>query len=167
MNRRRFLECAGLSAAVSGSILNAEAGATSKGNTLPTGGHFPAKAKRVIYLFMAGGPSQIDLFDHKPKTQSLFDKDLPNSVRMGQRVTNMTANQSRFPVAPSVFRFDKHGQSGTEVSELLPHTASIIDELAVIKTVHTDAINHDPAKTLMCTGSQLPGMAESVPMCRM
>jgi hypothetical protein len=144
MNRRHFLQYTGLSAA-------ALAGAAQP--------HFPARAKRVIYLFMAGGPSQIDLFDHKPGLQSMFDKDLPTSVRMGQRVTNMTAKQSRFPLAPTVFKFAKHGQSGTEVSELLPHLSSIIDELALIKTVHTEAINHDPAKTMMCTGSQLPGMA--------
>lgn len=149
MNRRQFLEVAGLGSVVSGSSM---AAAPSHS------GHFGAKAKRVIYLFMAGGPSQIDLFDHKPDTAKLFDKDLPASVRMGQRVTNMTARQSRFPIAPSVFNFNKHGQSGIEVSELLPHTASVVDELAVIKTVHTEAINHDPAKTMLCTSSQQPGL---------
>jgi hypothetical protein len=146
MNRRHFLASIGLTT-----------GLVAAGSSqLP---HFPAKAKRVIYLFMAGGPSQIDIFDHKPATQGLFDKDLPASVRMGQRVTNMTARQSRFPVAPSVFKFKRHGQSGIELSELLPHLGSVVDDLAIIKTVHTEAINHDPAKTMLCTGSQFPGMA--------
>ena len=121
--------------------------------------HFAPKAKRIIYLFMAGGPSQLETFDYKPEMKKLFNKDLPASVRMGQRVTNMTAKQSRFPIVPSHCNFKQHGQSGTWVSELLPHTASMVDDLAVIKSVHTDAINHDPAKTLICTGSQLPGMA--------
>ncbi|MEM7015536.1 MAG: DUF1501 domain-containing protein, partial [Verrucomicrobiota bacterium] len=147
MKRRQFLESSGLAAAVGGAAQAAD------------GQHFVPKAKRVIFLFMAGGPSQIDLFDHKPQTRTMFDQDLPDSVRMGQRVTNMTARQSRFPVAPTVFQFDKHGESGTEVSDLLPHLSTVVDDLAVIKTVHTDAINHDPAKTLMCTSSQLPGKA--------
>ncbi len=155
MKRRRFLESAGLGAVVSGTSLAAASGGGNQSSQVQ---HFGGRAKRVIYLFMAGGPSQIDLFDHKPKTTALFDKDLPDSIRMGQRVTNMTAGQSRFPIAPSVFQFQKHGQSGIDVSELLPHTASIVDELAVIKTVHTEAINHDPAKTMLCTSSQLPGL---------
>lgn len=151
MNRRNFLTSTGLGATVScANLLAAQRSRLS---------HFSAKAKRVIYLFMAGGPSQMDLFDNKPATQALFDKDLPDSIRMGQRVTNMTARQTRFPVAPSVFKFRKHGKSGTEVSELLPHLGSVVDDLALIKTVHTEAINHDPAKTMLCTGSQLPGMA--------
>lgn len=123
------------------------------------GPHFPAKAKKIIYLFMAGGPSQLETFDYKPEMKKMFDKDLPDSIRQGQRVTNMTAGQSRFPIAPSVYNFTQHGQNGTWVSELLPKTASMIDDLALIKSMHTDAINHDPAKTLMCTGNQLPGMA--------
>lgn len=151
MNRRDFLESAGIGAAVGGASLAAA--------ETPRGEHFLPRAKRVIFLFMAGGPSQIETFDPKPKTDALFDQDLPESVRMGQRVTNMTARQSRFPIAPSLFKFGKHGESGTEVSELLPHLASVVDDLAVIRTVHTDAINHDPAKTLMCTASQLPGTA--------
>ena len=155
MNRRQFLEMTGLGATVTAASMNA----TQAGLRTSTTAHIRPQAKRVIYLFMAGGPSQIDLFDHKPATQTMFDKDLPDSIRMGQRVTNMTARQTRFPIAPSTFEFAKHGQSGTDVSELLPHLASVVDELAVIKTVHTEAINHDPAKTIMCTGSQLPGMA--------
>jgi len=123
------------------------------------GAIFPARAKRVIYLFMAGGPSQIDLFDHKPGMQKMFDHDLPDSIRKGQRVTNMTAGQKRFPIAPSRFSFKRYGQSGMEVSELLPHMAKMVDEISLIKTMHTEPINHDPAKTMMCTGNPLPGMA--------
>ena len=151
MNRRQFLASTGLGATV------CNAGLVAAGTNQLS--HFAPKAKRVIYLFMAGAPSQIDLLDHKPHTLGLFDKDLPPSIRMGQRVTNMTARQKRFPVAPTVFKFQKHGQSGTEVSELLPNIGSMVDDLAIIKTVHTEAINHDPAKTMLCTGSQLPGMA--------
>ncbi|MDA7660382.1 DUF1501 domain-containing protein [Verrucomicrobia bacterium] len=123
----------------------------------PLNASFAPRAKRVIYLFMSGAPSQIDLFDHKPKMQDLFDKDLPDSVRQGQRLTTMTSGQSRFPIAPSMYQFARHGQSGTEVSELLPHTAGMVDDIAVVRTVHTDAINHDPAITMIQTGTQLPG----------
>ena len=115
------------------------------------------KAKRVIYLFMSGAPSQLDTFDYKPKLQDMFDADLPDSVRMGQRITTMTSGQARLPIAPSMFRFNQYGPSRAWVSELLPHTASIAGELAIIKTVHTEAINHDPAITYIQTGSQLPG----------
>ena len=156
LNRRRFLELAGLGATVGATSLFT--GQSLADDNIATANFLP-RAKRVIYLFMAGGPSQIDLFDHKPDMQNLFNQDLPTSIRMGQRVTNMTANQTRFPVAPSIFKFSRHGKSGTMVSELLPHLASIVDELAIVKTVHTEAINHDPAKTMLCTGSQLPGKA--------
>ena len=160
MNRRRFLEFTGLGATVGAATLFANnALAREPASFGVDGTHFVPRAKRVIYLFMAGGPSQIDLFDHKPAIEDLFDKDLPASIRMGQRVTNMTAGQQRFPIAPSIFEFARHGESGTMISELLPHLASIVDELAIIKTVHTEAINHDPAKTMICTGSQLPGKA--------
>jgi hypothetical protein len=121
--------------------------------------HFAPKAKSLIYLHMNGGPSQIDLWDHKPTLQEQFDKDLPDSIRMGQRITTMTSGQARLPVAPSKFRFAQHGECGRWVSELLPHTASVVDELAVIKTVHTNAINHDPACTFVMTGSEVPGKA--------
>ncbi|MBT5925821.1 MAG: DUF1501 domain-containing protein, partial [Verrucomicrobia bacterium] len=124
---------------------------------LPVNATVAPTAKRVIYLFMSGAPSQIDLFDHKPKMHDLFDKDLPDSVRQGQRLTTMTSGQKRFPIAPSMYQFSRHGQSGTEVSELLPHTASMVDDIAVVRTVHTDAINHDPAITMIQTGTQLPG----------
>jgi hypothetical protein len=119
--------------------------------------HFPARAKRVIYLSMNGAPSQLESFDYKPKLNDLFDDDLPDSVRMGQRITTMTSGQSRLPIAPSVFKFNRHGQSGAWVSELLPHTAKVVDELAIVRTVNTDAINHDPACTFVFSGAQQPG----------
>jgi hypothetical protein len=119
--------------------------------------HFPAKAKRVIYLCMSGGPSQIDLFDYKPKLKDLNATELPASVRMGQRITGMTANQKAFPCAAAQFAFQQHGQNGTWISELLPHTAGIVDDIAIIKTLNTEAINHDPAFTFLQTGSQQPG----------
>ncbi len=121
--------------------------------------HFPPTAKRAIYLHMNGGPSQLDLFDYKPKMDALFDTDLPESIRNGQRLTTMTSGQARFPVAPSKYKFARHGQSGMWVSELLPHTAKIVDEIALIQTTWTEAINHDPAVTYICTGNQLPGRA--------
>ena len=119
--------------------------------------HFAPRAKRALYLFMAGAPSQLDLFDYKPKMDGYFDVDLPESVRMGQRLTTMTSGQERFPIAPSVYRFGRHGQSGAWVSELLPHIAGIADDVCFIKSMNTEAINHDPAITYICTGDQLPG----------
>src|SRR5579862_7836910 len=124
---------------------------------LPGLPHFAPKARRLIYLFMNGAPSQIDLWDYKPKLGELFDKELPDSIRNGQRLTTMTSGQKRFPIAPSIYKFAPHGQCGTMVSELLPHTAQIVDELAVIRTVYTEAINHDPASTYILTGNQIPG----------
>jgi hypothetical protein len=124
---------------------------------LPGLPHFAPRAKRAIYLHMNGGPSQMDLLDYKPKMADWFDKDLPESIRQGQRLTTMTSGQNRFPIAPSKYAFAQHGQAGTWVSELLPHTARIVDDIALIKTVWTEAINHDPAVTYICTGHQLPG----------
>lgn len=121
--------------------------------------HFAPKAKSLIYLHMNGGPSQIDTWDYKPKLDEQFDKDLPDSIRLGQRITTMTSGQKRLPVAPSKFKFQQHGQCGRWVTELLPHTAKMVDELAVIKTVHTNAINHDPACTFVMTGNEVPGKA--------
>ncbi|MHA3773533.1 DUF1501 domain-containing protein [Verrucomicrobiota bacterium sgz303538] len=121
--------------------------------------HFAPKAKSLIYLHMNGGPSQLDLFDYKPGLKEQFDKDLPDSIRKGQRITTMTSGQSRLPVAPSMFKFSQHGQSGMWVSELLPHTAGVVDDIALVKTVHTSAINHDPACTFVMTGSEVPGKA--------
>ena len=124
---------------------------------LPGLPHFAPKARRLIYLFMNGAPSQIDLWDYKPHLKELFDSDLPDSIRNGQRLTTMTSGQKRFPVAPSMYKFAQHGNCGTWVSELLPHTAEVVDEIAVIKTVHTEAINHDPASTYNLTGNHVPG----------
>jgi hypothetical protein len=129
-----------------------------KGNRgLPGLPHFAPRAKRVIYLFQSGGPSQMDLFDPKPNLADLFDKDLPDSIRMGQRITGMTSGQARLPVAPSIFKFARYGKGGQWLSELLPHTAGVADELCFIKSLHTEAINHDPAITFFQTGFQLAG----------
>jgi hypothetical protein len=124
---------------------------------LPGLPHFAARAKRVIYLFQSGAPSQLDLFDPKPKLEKLRGEELPDSVRRGQRLTGMTSSQESFPIAPSRYRFERHGESGAWVSELLPHTASVADDLCFIKTLHTEAINHDPAVTFFQTGAQLAG----------
>ena len=126
---------------------------------LPGFPHFPPKAKSLIYLHMNGGPSQIDLWDYKPGLQKHFNEELPKSVQGGQRITTMTSGQAKFPVAPSKFAFAQHGNCGRWVSELLPHTAKIVDEIALIKSVHTTAINHDPACTFVMTGAEVPGRA--------
>jgi len=130
-------------------------GATAGG--LPDLPHFAPRAKRVIYMFQSGAPSQIDLFDHKPLLRKYHGQDLPDSVRKGQRITGMTSGQDRLPVAASLFKFQPHGQSGTELSELLPHTAKVVDDISLVKTVQTDAINHDPAITFIQSGFQQPG----------
>ncbi len=121
--------------------------------------NFAPKAKRVIYLTMNGGPSQLDLWDYKPKLMDRFDQDLPDSIRHGQRITTMTSGQARFPVAPSKYKFEKHDNNddGVWVSELLPHTSKVVKDLCVIRSMYTEAINHDPATTFIQTGSQLPG----------
>jgi hypothetical protein len=119
--------------------------------------HYPPKAKRIIYLFMSGGPSQLDLFDYKPTLNQRNGEDLPDSVRRGQRLTGMSGNQAHLPMAGSIFKFKQHGQSGAWVSELMPHTAKMADELCFIKSLNTDAINHDPAITFFQTGSQMAG----------
>lgn len=121
--------------------------------------HFAPKAKRAIYLFMAGAPSQLDMLDYKPGMADLFDKNLPESIRKGQRLTTMTSGQARFPIAPSKYAFSQYGRSGTWISELLPYHGRMVDDIAVIRSVHTEAINHDPAITYICTGNQLPGRA--------
>jgi hypothetical protein len=164
MTRRHFFGrgALGLGTAALASLLSGGA-KIARGST-PTGGlpdlpHFVPRAKRAIYLFMNGGPSQMDLFDYKPKMAGLFDKDLPDSIRRGQRLTTMTSGQTRFPVAPSKYKFKQHGKSGAWVSELMPWTARMVDDLAIIKTAWTEAINHDPAVTYICTGHQLPGRA--------
>lgn len=126
---------------------------------LPLSGlpHFPPKAQNIIYLHMNGGPAQIDTWDYKPKLSEYFDTDLPDSIRKGQRITTMTSGQKRLPVAPSMFKFGQHGNCGTWVSELMPFTAKCVDDIAVVKSVHTNAINHDPACTFVMTGSEVPG----------
>lgn len=124
---------------------------------LPGVPHFPPKANRVIYLFQSGAPSQMDLFDSKPHLADHRGQDLPESIRNGQRLTGMTSGQKSFPVAPSIFKFEQHGKSGIYLSEILPHIAKIVDELCFVYSVHTDAINHDPAITFFQTGSQLSG----------
>jgi len=137
------------------SLLPGSVARAATGDALGT--HHRPTARRVIWLFMSGAPSQIDLWDHKPKMAERFDEDLPDSVVNGQRFTTMTSGQARFPIAPSIFNFKQNGQSGTWVSELLPHTASMVDDLCVIRSVHTDAINHDPAITFLQTGHDQPG----------
>jgi hypothetical protein len=146
LTRRHFFQrtAAGIGIPALASLLNAET-------------HFPATAKRVIYLHQSGAPSQLDLFDYKPNLARLQGAELPASVRMGQRITGMTSGQSTLPVAKSIFKFQQHGQSGAWLSELLPYTGSIVDDIAIIKTTNTEAINHDPAITFIQTGSQQPG----------
>jgi hypothetical protein len=119
--------------------------------------HFAPKAKRVIYLFQSGGPSQLDLFDHKPLLNDIRGEELPDWVRQGQRLTGMTSNQKNFPLVGSNFKFNQYGQSGATLSDVLPYTAKIADELCFVKSMHTEAINHDPAITFFQTGSQQPG----------
>ncbi|MBK7598284.1 MAG: DUF1501 domain-containing protein [Acidobacteria bacterium] len=119
--------------------------------------HFAPKAKRVIYLFQAGGPSQLDLWDYKPQLEKYRAQNLPDSVRGGQRLTGMTSFQSSFPVAPSLFKFAQYGKSGAWVSDLMPHTSKIVDQISFIKSMHTEQINHDPAQTFALTGFQLAG----------
>ena len=119
--------------------------------------HLAAKAKRVVWMFQSGAPSQIDLFDYKPKLTEFHKQELPDSIRMGQRLTGMTSGQKNFPVAASKFKFAQHGQSGMWLSEMLPHTSKIADDICLIRSMHTEAINHDPAITFIQTGSQLPG----------
>ncbi|MCK0191866.1 DUF1501 domain-containing protein [Arenibacter sp. F20364] len=118
--------------------------------------HLP-KAKRIVYLFQSGGPSQMDLFDYKPKLADLFGKDLPPSIRKGQRLTGMSADQTVFPIAPSIFKFKQYGESRAWVSEMMPYLSEVVDDLCFIKSMQTDAINHDPAITFLQTGNQLPG----------
>jgi len=153
-NRRQFIRhtSMGLGAvALSGLAGSASAAA------LP-GLHHPAKAKRVIFLFMAGGPSQLDLFDHKPDLEKLHGQPLPKEISNNQRVTTMTRGKKQ-EICASIFKFAPQGESGLNMSELLPHLSTVADDLCLIKSTHTDAINHDPAKTFFCTGSEIPGKA--------
>jgi hypothetical protein len=162
LTRRHFfgLASTGLGTAALASLLAPTASGAqdaSAAGGLPGLPHFPPKAKRVVFLHQSGGPSQIDLFDYKPKLKEYMGVDLPASVRMGQRITGMTSGQATLPVAPSVFKFAQYGNSGAWISELMPHTAKIVDDIAIIKTMWTDAINHDPAITFIQSGFQQPG----------
>lgn len=156
VNRRYFLSrsAIGLGSLALGSLLikdffNQEDDLTNR--QLP---HFAPKAKRIIYLFQNGAPSQLETFDYKPLLNKMYGQELPESIRNGQRLTGMTSNQERFPLVGSYFPFRQHGQSGTWVSDLFPHMAKIVDDLCIIKSMHTEAINHDPALTFMQTGAQ-------------
>ena len=155
LNRRVFLRngAAALSATALAGLLPNQTMA-GPGDTFP---NFPAKAKRVIYLFQSGAPSQMDLFDPKPGMKEHHGKDLPDSIRKGQRLTTMTSGQKNFPIAPSIFKFDRQGKSGHWMSEVIPHLSKEADELCFIKSMHTEAINHDPAITFCQTGHQLAG----------
>ncbi len=176
MDRRNFLTktSMGLGAIALGSLLNTDKAlaAVNNGaldttssetllksynkNRLGLPHHLP-KAKRIVYLFQSGGPSQLEMWDYKPKLKNMFGQDLPDSVRQGQRLTGMSAEQTSFPMAPSIFDFKQYGKTGTWASELLPYTSEIVDELCFIKSMQTDQINHDPAITFMQTGNQLAG----------
>ena len=166
ISRRTFLQrsSGGLGGIALGSLLGSNklfgasnTAAQYKGLGMPGLPHFPAKAKRVIYLFMSGGPSHLDLFDYKPELKKRQGDDLPDSVRQGQRLTGMTANQKNFPMFGSLGNFAQHGKSGTWMSDLLPYTSQVVDDIAVLRSMHTEAINHDPGITLINTGSQIPG----------
>src|SRR6516225_6471307 len=164
LTRRQFFgkTSVGIGTAALASLLNPDLFAAPDSKTAAVPGvltdlHFAPKAKRVIYLFMSGGPSHIDLFDYKPKLKELHGTELPAEIRMGQRITGMTAGQKSFPCASSLFKFARQGQCGSWVSELLPQTATVVDDIAVVKSLNTEAINHDPATTYIQTGSQQPG----------
>lgn len=160
-SRRNFLTRStfGLGALALNSMMHAEAKQESQRQNHGILGapQFVPKAKRVIYLFQSGGPSQMELFDYKPMLETMHGQQLPDSVRKGQRLTGMSAGQSSLPLARSIFSFQQYGECGAWVSELMPHTAQVVDDLCFIRSMHTEAINHDPAITFFQTGSQLPG----------
>lgn len=159
MNRRRFLGklSLGVGSIALGSLLIPDLFSSPPDEASIMMGlpHFASKAKRVIYLFQNGAPSQLDLFDYKPRLNEMFGENLPESVRMGQRLTGMTADQKKFPLAGSAFKFSQYGQAGAWISELLPHTASVVDDICIIRSMYTEAINHDPALTFFQTGAQV------------
>ena len=160
INRRQFFSrtCCGIGGAALASLLNPALLAFDERKGPALGAtHVAPTAKRVIYLFQSGAPSQMDLFDYKPGLADLRGSELPDSVRSGQRLTGMTSGQDAFPVAASAFKFARHGKCGAWMSELLPNTARIADELCIIRSMHTEAINHDPGITFFQTGSQQPG----------
>jgi len=159
INRRNFLGRTGfgLASAALSTLLDSPAAVADTAGARPVFPNFAPTAKRVIYLFQSGGPSQIELFDYKPNLERLQATELPKSVRMGQRITTMTSGQAGLPIASSQFSFAQHGQNGTWISELLPHTAKVVDDLCIVRSMHTEAINHDPAITFFQTGSQQVG----------
>ena len=159
LTRRHFFSRAagGLGIAALSNLLAADLGFASGQPGLPGLPHFTPRATRVIYLFQSGGPSQMDLYDPKPELRRRQGTELPDSIRRGQRLTGMTAAQTSFPVAPSKFSFSRHGASGQELSELIPNIASIADRIAIVRSMHTEQINHDPAITFLQTGHQLAG----------
>jgi hypothetical protein len=158
VNRRKFLSrlSLGVGSFALGSLLIPDLFKSNDEEAIMAGlPHFAPKAKRIIYLFQNGAPSQLDLFDYKPMLQKMQGEDLPASIRMGQRLTGMTADQKKFPLAGTVFNFQQYGNSRAYISELLPHTASIVDELCIVRSMYTEAINHDPALTFFQTGAQV------------
>ena len=158
INRQTFLKSSAGSLWLSAMMSLGRSESDSDSQAVLTSGiHHPAKAKRIIYLFQSGAPSQMDLFDPKPDLENRRGEDLPESIRQGQRLTTMTSGQSKFPVAPSMFKFAQHGKSGMWFSELMPQMASLADNWCQIRSMHTEAINHDPAITFCQTGSQLAG----------
>ena len=160
MDRRRFLTKVSLGlggAALAGLLDPALLRAAASGGGVLGGPHVPPRARRIIYLFQSGGPSQMELFDYKPVLNERHGEELPASVRMGQRLTGMSANQVSLPLVGSPYGFRRRGESGAWVSDLLPHTARIADELCIVRSMHTEAINHDPAITFFQTGSQQAG----------
>jgi hypothetical protein len=157
INRRKFLSrlSLGIGSVALGSLLIPDLFKGGEEETIMAGlPHFAPRAKRIIYLFQNGAPSQLDLFDYKPLLQKMQGEDLPASIRNGQRLTGMTADQTKFPLAGTVFQFNQYGQSRAWLSDLLPHTAKVVDDICFIKTMYTEAINHDPALTFFQTGAQ-------------
>ncbi|MCX8511321.1 MAG: DUF1501 domain-containing protein, partial [Chthoniobacteraceae bacterium] len=159
VTRRTFLlqSGGGIGLAALGGLLSGGSGPPARAAMLPGFPNYAPKAKRIIYLFQSGAPSQMDLFDPKPEMSAQRGKDLPESIRKGQRLTTMTSGQKSFPIAPSIFKFAQYGQSGAWFSEVMPHMSGIADEWCIVRSMHTEAINHDPAITFMQTGSQLAG----------
>lgn len=158
VNRRRFLSrlSLGIGSAALGSLLIPDLFGKGEEDLAITGlPHFAPKAKRIIYLFQNGAPSQLDLFDHKPMLQKMQGEDLPASIRNGQRLTGMTSDQKKFPLAGTAFKFDRYGQSGNYISELLPYTSGVVDDLCMVRSMFTEAINHDPALTFFQSGAQV------------
>ena len=159
-NSAKPLGALALASLMNGGLPNVASGAaTQTFGGLPDLPHFAPKAKRVIYLFMCGGPSHIDTFDYHPEVRKLHGQELPDSIRQGQRITGMTSGQKSFPVVAPMFEFKQHGEHGTYVSEILPHVAGIVDDITIVKSINTEAINHDPAITYINTGVQQPGKA--------